>query len=167
MKNLRLIAAGILYLVMSNVVVVAAAQNTTTQPNAKEHSTFWGKAVVSKTSESKRDFGGGFQFRSVAYYMDCASGCFENPWHIGELWFKSRMLANGLAPYDVSVSPSKRFVLFQDRLAGKIKVFDGTEENVKDAVPANSEELEFTWREQAHEATVRLGKVKYKVVLPE
>jgi len=148
--------------------VMSAGQSTGTRTNAGERDTLWGRTVLNKRLEHKRNFGGGFQFRSVAYYMDCTGGCFENPWHIGEFWFKSKMLVRGIDSYDVSVSPSKRFVLFQDREAGKIKLFDGTGENVKDAGPGtSSEELEITWQEPVHEATVQFGKIRYKVVLPE
>jgi hypothetical protein len=130
---------------------MALGQNSV-QTNAEERDIFWGKTVLSKRLEHKHNFGGGFQFRSVAYNIDCPSGCFENPLHIGELWFRSKMIARGLSSpeYCCSLSPSKRFLLFED---GKLKLFDrvsGKVDVVADEALGERDMQKCKWDETAH-----------------
>jgi hypothetical protein len=130
--------------------------------------TFWGKRVVRKNVESKFELGGDFQFRSVAYWMDCANWCFENPWHIGELWSGSRLLGRGLSdPHSCcSMSPSKRFLVFKD---DRVRLFDhnsGKLLDVTDQVPGDPSVPECEWNEQAHHLAVKYYKDKKAVTLP-
>src|ERR1039457_3335589 len=111
--------------------------------------TFWGKGVVRKNLESSVELGGDFQFRLVAYWMDCRMGCFENPWHIGELWSGSRLLGRGVSgPHSCcSLSPSRRFILFRD---DRVRLFDhnsGELLDVTDVIPGDPSVPESEWDE--------------------
>ena len=133
-----------------------------------EREVVWNRTVLRKSLEDKRDLGGGFEFRAVSYDMDCPEGCFENPFHIGEFWFKSKMLARGMDTGEFSGSPSKRFALFVDPGANRLKLFDGSADKVKDlGADGVSEVWDFTRLASAHEATAKYADRTIKIVLPE
>jgi len=119
-------------------------------PQLNSHEMFWGKTVLKKRRERTRHMGGGFEFRSVAYYIDCSGGCFENPWHIGEFWYRDRMLTRGIESSEVSVSPSKRFAVFRDREASRLKLFDSSRAQIEEDPSSDGEVKDFTWDETNH-----------------
>jgi hypothetical protein len=128
----------------------------------------WGKRVVRKNPESSVDLGGDIQFRLVAPWIDCKTGCFENPWHIGELWSGSRMLGRGLSdPHSCcSLSPSKRFIVFKD---DRVRLFDhnsGQLLDVTDQIPGEPSVPESEWYERARHLAVKYYRDKKAIAVP-
>jgi hypothetical protein len=152
------------------LLCVASALASGAQENTTHVEVLWGKTVLKKRLEHITRLGNGFKFRSVSYYIDCSAGCFENPWHIGEFWFHSQMLTRGIQKTDVSVSPSKRYALFADREARKLKLFDTSRKETLEAAGLLAGDVkQFTWSESQHKVTAEYyeGHQAVEIKLPE
>jgi hypothetical protein len=136
--------------VTAGLILVPLLTTNFAAPQPPIHEAFWGKTVLKKRREQTRHLGGGFEFRSVAYYIDCSGGCFENPWHIGEFWYRDRMLTRGIEDTDVSVSPSKRFAAFHDRETRGLRLFDSSRAQTDENPSTDGEVKNFTWDEPKH-----------------
>jgi len=122
--------------------------------------TLWGEPVLVKIPEANQELGGGFRFRSVGYYMACRGRCFENPWHIGELWYGSRLLGRGLSEPDdcCSLSPSRRVLLFRDE---KLRLFDRDTGRIQDLSAENPSAPDIRnckWNEKAQVVALPYSK---------
>ena len=83
-----------------------------------------GKTFLATRLERPPDLGGCFEFRSVAYYMDCKAGCIGNPRPTGELRFTTQTLTRGRADFEAFVCPTQGLRLIADGAEDRLSLFD-------------------------------------------